>query len=195
MRSRWTARGERAHRVAETLLGGDSFSGWGVRTVASSELRYNPMAYHNGSVWPHDNAIIGAGLARYGFKHAALRILAGLFDASLFVDNHRLPELVCGFDRRTGEGPTLYPVACSPQAWASGAPFLLLQAVLGLTIQASRARICFRRPMLPEFLDEVSLRNLRVGKSVVDVTLRRHEREVGVHVTHRDGPADVIVLA
>src|SRR5205814_1662193 len=133
-------------------------------------------AYHNGSVWPHDNAIIGAGLARYGFKHAALRILAGLFDASLFVDSHRLPELFCGFDRRPGEGPTLYPVACSPQAWASGAPFMLLQAVLGLTIQASRARICFRRPMLPEFLDEVSLRNLRVGKSVVDVTLRRHER-------------------
>jgi glycogen debranching enzyme len=186
---------ERGRRVADTLLGIDSFSGWGVRTVSANEIRYNPMAYHNGSVWPHDNALIGAGLARYGFKQAAVRILAGLFDASLFVDHHRLPELVCGFDRRPGEGPTLYPVACSPQAWASGAPFLLLQAALGLTIQASRARVCFRRPMMPDFLDEISLTNLRVGESAVDVVLRRHDREVAVHVTHRDGPADVVVLA
>jgi glycogen debranching enzyme len=153
------------------------------------------MAYHTGSVWPHDNALIGAGFARYGFKQAAARILAGLFDASLFVDHHRLPELMCGFDRRPGEGPTLYPVACSPQAWASGAPFLLLQAVLGLTVQAARARVCFRRPMLPEFLNEISLCNLRVADSAVDVVIRRHGREVTVHVTHRDGPADVVVLA
>src|SRR5262249_43161444 len=112
-----------ALRVAEQLLSVDSFSGWGVRTVTSGESRYNPMSYHNGSVWPHDNAIIASGLARYGLKIAAGRILAGLFDASLFVDLRRLPELFCGFDRRPGEGPTLYPVACAPQAWSAGAPF------------------------------------------------------------------------
>src|SRR6185503_4788148 len=127
---------ERARRVADTLPAEDSFSGWGVLTVSAGEPRYNPMSYHNGSVWPHDNAIIGAGFARYGFIDGAARILAGLFDASLFVDASRLPELFCGFDRRPGEGPTLYPVACSPQSWAAAAPFLLLQACLGLSIDA-----------------------------------------------------------
>src|SRR5205823_2033432 len=122
---------ERALRVARTLLSHDSFSGWGIRTVAAREARYNPMSYHNGSIWPHDNAPIAAGLARYGLKDEALRVMNAMFDASLFFDMHRLPELFCGFERRAGEGPTLYPVACAPQAWAAAAIFLLLQACLG----------------------------------------------------------------
>src|SRR5262249_31125702 len=112
---------ERAVRVARTLLGPESFSGWGVRTLATTEARYNPMSYHNGSIWPHDNALIALGLSRYGLEEEVLQIMNGLFDASLFLDLHRLPELFCGFVRRPGEGPTLYPVACAPQSWAAAA--------------------------------------------------------------------------
>ncbi|MFQ5749734.1 MAG: glycogen debranching N-terminal domain-containing protein, partial [Planctomycetota bacterium] len=112
---------ERAARTAATLLSDAFFSGWGVRTLAATATAYNPMSYHNGSVWPHDNALIASGLSRYAFKQDGLRILTGLFDASLFLELHRLPELFCGFPRRPGEGPTLYPVACSPQSWAAAA--------------------------------------------------------------------------
>ena len=130
------AQPEHAEAIARTLLSADHFSGWGIRTLAASAPRYNPMSYHDGSVWPHDNALIAAGLARYGDTRAAAAILGGLFDAFRALEDARLPELLCGFDRRRGEPPTLYPTACSPQAWAAGAVFLLLQAVLGLTIDA-----------------------------------------------------------
>jgi glycogen debranching enzyme len=126
------------------------FSGWGIRTIAGAEKRYNPMSYHNGSVWPHDNALIGFGCTQIPDKELACQILAGLFDASIFFDLHRLPELFCGFSREAGRGPTLYPVACSPQAWAAGAVFILLQACLGLTIRASENTIYFFYPRLPE---------------------------------------------
>jgi glycogen debranching enzyme len=136
-----TASRERAAQVAATLLADDSFSGWGVRTVSTRERRYNPMSYHNGSVWPHDSAIVAAGLARYGLRGEAARVLHGLFEASTFVDLHRLPELFCGFERRPCEGPTRYPVACLPQAWAAGSPFLLVQAILGLTVDGARGQL------------------------------------------------------
>src|SRR5262249_46698652 len=139
---------DRAARVARTLLDTPSFSGWGIRTVATGEARYNPMSYHNGSVWPHDNSLIGAGLARYRWKEAVVKILGGLSDSSLFIDLHRMPELFCGFPRRPGEGPTLYPVACSPQAWAAGSVFLLLQACLGLRVEAAIGRLCLDYPLL-----------------------------------------------
>jgi glycogen debranching enzyme len=185
---------DRAARVARVLLDDRSFSGWGVRTVAEGEARYNPMAYHNGSVWPHDNALIGAGLARYGLNDAAMKVLAGTFDASLFMDLHRLPELFCGFPRRPGEGPTLYPVACSPQAWAAAAVFQLLQACLGLRVDAPAARVSFHYPELPEFLREVHIRGLRVGEASVDVRLEQHGRDVGVNVLGRSGHLEVMVL-
>src|SRR5262249_27503072 len=122
----------RARRVAGTLLSPASFSGWGVRTVAASEARYNPMAYHNGSVWPHDNALIALGLARYGLAEEALAIWAGLFEAGLYFDLHRMPELFCGFPKDPGEGPVGYPVACSPQAWSAASVFLLFPACRAL---------------------------------------------------------------
>ncbi len=118
--------------VARRLLHPELFSGWGIRTIAASEARYNPMSYHNGSVWPHDNAMIAAGFSRYGLKEEALRRMVGLFDASVFIDLHRLPELICGLARVAGQGPTLYPVACSPQAWATGAIFLSVRTLLGI---------------------------------------------------------------
>src|SRR5262249_54797491 len=182
-----TASQEHAAKLAATLVDARSYSGWGLRTVAASEIRYNPMSYHNGSVWPHDNAIIAYGLARYGFKSAAARVLTGLFDASLFVDLHRLPELFCGFPRGAGQGPTVYPVACAPQAWAAGSVFLLLEACLGLSINHSQKQICFHYPVLPEYLQTVRLRKLRVGDAAVDLSLERHPHVVGVKVLRREG--------
>ena len=151
------------------------------------------MSYHNGSVWPHDNALIAAGLDRYGLKEPALRILTGLFDASLFVDMNRLPELFGGFSRRPREGPTLYPVACAPQAWASGAIYLLLQACLGITISARENRVLFRNPVLPPFLEKLRIRDLRVGESVLDLELRRHPDDVGIQVVRREGDIEVVI--
>jgi glycogen debranching enzyme len=182
---------EYARRVADTLLGDGSFSGWGVRTLDMEEVRYNPMAYHNGSVWPHDNAIIAAGLARYGCNEGIHKIMSGLFDASLFFDLQRLPELFCGFGRRAGEAPTLYPVACSPQAWAAGAVFLLLQTCLGLSIQANQSTVCLTSPSLPEFVSEVHIDNLRVGSGTVGLVMDRAFRGIGVE--RRVGEATIVL--
>ncbi|WP_394841348.1 amylo-alpha-1,6-glucosidase [Pendulispora brunnea] len=186
-----------AERAAKTLLEPASFSGWGVRTVAKGEARYNPMSYHNGSIWPHDNALIAMGLARCGFKDKTQRILGALFDASMFMDLHRLPELFCGFARRPNEGPTLYPVACSPQAWASASVFYLLQACLGLSFRPTpnpdRARLSFDHPRLPDFLNRVEIRRLRVGNGTIDIDLQRHARDVGVNVLNKEGDIEVSV--
>ncbi len=171
----------------------ESFNGWGVRTVAATETRFNPMAYHNGSVWPHDNALIAAGMAAYGFKQGALKILGGLFDASLFLGLHRLPELLCGFPRRPGEGPTLYPVACSPQTWSSVAVFLLLQSCLGLRIEAIRSRLSFSQPVLPPFLEHIEMKNLRIGDATVDLLLERHPKDVGINILRQQGQVEVVV--
>jgi glycogen debranching enzyme len=186
---------EHAHRVATTLTDETSFSGWGIRTVATCEARYNPMSYHNGSIWPHDNSLIGSGFARYDLKGSAAMVLAGLMDASIFFDLHRLPELFCGFPRRPGESPTLYPVACAPQAWASGAVFLLLEACLGLDVFAPERRLVFSKPFLPQFLPQISIRDLKIGDASVDLLLTRHdEGDVGVNVLRRNGTLDVVVL-
>ncbi|MDH7499223.1 MAG: amylo-alpha-1,6-glucosidase, partial [candidate division NC10 bacterium] len=183
---------EHARRIASTLMGEDFFSGWGIRTVASSEIRFNPSSYHNGSVWPHDNALIAYGFARYDLKESVLRVLAGLFDASLFLDLHRLPELFCGFPRRPGQGPTLYPVACSPQAWAAASVFLLLHACLGLTIDAPHSRICFDHPLLPQFLQEVQITGLKVKEASVDLLIQRRERGVAINILDRRGHVQIV---
>jgi glycogen debranching enzyme len=191
----WTGIAEQKHglRTAKTLVGEEFFNGWGVRTVAATETRFNPMAYHNGSVWPHDNALIAAGMASYGFKQGALKILGGLFDASQFLELHRLPELLCGFSRRPGEGPTLYPVACSPQTWSSVAVFLLLQSCLGLRIEAPRARLSFSQPVLPPFLEHIEIKNLRIGEAAVDLSLERHAKDVGINILRREGRVEIVV--
>ncbi|HJS67483.1 MAG TPA: amylo-alpha-1,6-glucosidase [Nitrospiraceae bacterium] len=191
----WTGIAGQKHgmRTAKTLVGEEFFNGWGVRTVAATETRFNPMAYHNGSVWPHDNALIAAGMASYGFKQGVLKILCGLFDASLFLDLHRLPELMCGFSRRAGEGPTLYPVACSPQTWSSVALFLLLQSCLGLRIEAPRARLSFSQPVLPPFLEHIQIKNLRIGEAEVDLSLERHAKDVSINILRREGHIEIVV--
>ncbi|KAB7624004.1 amylo-alpha-1,6-glucosidase [Alkalilimnicola sp. S0819] len=184
---------DKARRVADTLLARETFSGWGIRTVAKGSARYNPMSYHNGSVWPHDTAMIAAGLARYGFKEEVLRLMTGLFDTALAVDLKRLPELFCGFTRLPGQGPTLYPVACLPQAWASGAVFQLLQACLGLEFDAPRQRLCFNNPQLPDYIPSLQIRQLQLGEACVDLALRRHPRHVSVNVQNKRGPLEIIV--
>jgi glycogen debranching enzyme len=189
------ARADHAATVATTLLAPDLFSGWGIRTVSRREIRYNPMSYHNGSVWPHDNALIAVGLARIGAKGAVNRIFSALFDAATHMDLHRLPELFCGFQRARNRGPTRYPVACAPQAWASAAPFCLLQAALGLEIDPAAEQLRLRNPRLPKFLDEVILRNLQVGESSVDIAVQRDGEAVSVSVLRALGAIEVSVLA
>lgn len=183
---------EHARRVAETLMSDELFSGWGVRTLADSERRYNPMSYHNGSIWPHDNAMIAVGLARYGLKSGVEKIMTGMFEVSLVLDFHRLPELFCGFVRRPGQGLTRYPVACNPQAWAAGSAFMALQACLGLSIIASEHKIVFNYPILPEFIDKMQIKNLKVGNASVDLLLRRHDLDVGITVNRRVGKVEVV---
>jgi glycogen debranching enzyme len=187
-------REHRSGAVVGNLFSHEGFSGWGVRTIATSEARYNPMSYHNGSVWPHDNALIAAGLSRYGYRAHALRVLEALFDASLFMDLNRLPELFCGFPRRPRQGPTLYPVACSPQSWASGATFLLLQSVLGLSVDAPGRRLVLRQPVLPARLQWLELRGIRVGDATLDLELVRHEDDVTVRLLKREGRAEIVVV-
>ena len=183
----------RALRVAQTLLGPSCFSGWGIRTLGLSEPHYNPMSYHNGSVWPHDNGLIALGLARYGHKQATAQIFKAMFDAASYMELRRLPELFCGFLRRMHNAPTQYPVACSPQAWASATLLALLQACLGLELKDSNSEISFYRPTLPDFLDRLHLRNLRLTCGSADVLLQRHGRDVAVTQTRRDGDVSVVV--
>jgi len=184
---------DHAALVAQTLLGKDFFTGWGVRTVAHGESRYNPLSYHNGSVWPHDNAIVVSGLAKYGFRQLAGQILLGLLDTSSQVDLHRLPELFCGLERRHGEGPTLYPVACSPQAWAAGAVFMMVEACLGMTVDGVNRRVLFDHPCLPRGIPQLWIRGLAIGNSSVDFLFKRRGYSVGVQVLEKNDDVEVIV--
>jgi glycogen debranching enzyme len=188
------AKPERAGKVADTLLRPQFFSGWGIRTVASDQPCYNPMSYHNGSIWPHDNALIALGLARYGRKSAVERIFKGLFEAAVYMDMRRLPELFCGFQRRRNRGPTSYPVACAPQAWASATPFTLIEASLGLEFDPIGHEIRLRNPRLPAFLDWVILRNLQLQHSSVDLKVHGRASDVSVEIIARRGQARVSVL-
>jgi glycogen debranching enzyme len=188
------ARRDRAKLVADGLLSPRFFSGWGIRTVARGEARYNPMSYHNGSVWPHDNALIALGFARYGFKRSVGQVMQGVFEAATYMDLRRLPELFCGFQRERRRGPTLYPVACAPQAWASATPFSLIDAALGLEFCPQTDEIHLRNPRLPPFLDWVILRNLQVGGSGIDLRVRRHADDVSLEVLQARGKIQASVI-
>ena len=184
---------EKALRVAESLLSEDVFSGWGIRTIGAKERRYNPMSYHNGSVWPHDNALTAYGLAAYGFTGHFNRVFGGIFDAALRSDLQRLPELFCGFHRRNGVAPTQYPIACSPQTWASGSLIFMLQASLGIYFEADKKMVIFKRPELPNFLTSVYLRNLQAGpRRSVDILISRYGEDVTLEALRK--PEDVHLL-
>ncbi len=185
---------DRAARVAQGLFQPDFFTGWGIRTLSGRERRFNPASYHNGSVWPHDNAVVGLGLARYARAQEALALTTALFDAASHMHLRRLPELFCGFERKRGKAPTLYPVACAPQAWAAVAPYALLQACLGVEIDCAASRLVMRGPRLPASLDWLSIKRLQVGEARVDLMVRRHDSSVAVSLVSRDGTAEVEVL-
>ena len=179
---------ERAARVGEKLLTAGFLTGWGLRTLALDSVRYNPMSYHNGSVWPHDTAICAAGMSRYGHRASAAVVLESLFQAASHFDL-RLPELFCGFSRRAGEPPIAYPVACMPQAWAAGSVFMVLQACLGVEIDGWTNKVMLTRPHLPQGVDRVALRGLELGDLRVDVRLARtdsQQREPTVATSHPD---------
>jgi glycogen debranching enzyme len=192
----FTGIGSKDHcRAIITELESKSFySEWGVRTIAAGEARYNPMSYHNGSVWPHDNALIAWGLSGERDKALLGKIITGLFDASIFFDLHRMPELFCGFPRRPGEAPTLYPVACAPQAWAAGAVFLILQSCLGMQIDAPNTVIRFAYPMLPESVPYVRMKGIKVGSAEVALEITRNEKTVSIAILDRNGEVDIVVV-
>jgi glycogen debranching enzyme len=184
---------QHAGTAASSLMAEHSFCGWGVRTVAACEARYNPMSYHNGSVWPHDNAMIALGFSHYGLQDYVAKILEGLYEASRRIELHRLPELFCGFHRRPDtDGPTLYPVACSPQAWASGSVYMLLEACLGLSVRGPERQICFTNPSLPSNLSEVRMHNLRVGDASADFLIRREGPAVEVEILRKTGNVEIV---
>jgi glycogen debranching enzyme len=185
---------DRAAKVAEMLGGEAMYSGWGVRTLGAGEVLFNPMSYHNGSIWPHDNAMIAMGLTRYGHRDLALRIFSDMFDAANFLELRRMPELFCGFERRPGEGPTLYPIACLPQAWAAGAVFMLLRAALGLQIDGATREVTFADPILPEWLQWLRIEHLTINGASVDLLCERHPHDVGISVLKRQGNIRVVHL-
>ncbi|MEX0588780.1 MAG: glycogen debranching N-terminal domain-containing protein [Cyanobium sp.] len=195
----WTGLASKAgaSAIARQLLAPSSFNGWGIRTLDAGEARYNPMSYHNGSVWPHDNALIAQGLARYGHTAEAMRVLAGLFDTAQAMPLFRLPELFCGFPRQPDEGPTHYPVACSPQAWASGSLFGLLEAITGMGIghnqESGRVEVIFRNPVLPERINLLEIHGLRLGEEEIDLQLHRGEMDTSVLVKRRSSGVDVVI--
>jgi len=183
---------EHAKLVAFTLMSPESFSGWGIRTVGSSQARYNPMSYHNGSIWPHDNALIAAGFRRYRLPSLAADLLHGLYEASRHIELQRMPELFCGFHKREdGSGPTLYPVACAPQAWAAGSAFLMVSAALGINVVPDKPQIRIHDPALPAVLDELRIHNLQVGTASADLIFRRHGKRIDVEIPACRGDIDI----
>jgi glycogen debranching enzyme len=185
---------ERAGLVAAQLLGTDFYSGWGVRTVARGEARYNPMSYHNGSIWPHDNAMLAQGLAKYGAKRGVILIFESLIRAASYLDHRRIPELYCGFARRPGRGPTLYPAACSPQAWAAAAPFSLIQSMLGLEFRPEAAEIRLNNPVVPALAGAITLRNVRLGKASADFTVHPSPGGIALEVLRTQGDLRISLI-
>ena len=183
-----------AASVARRLMEPDMFCGWGIRTLSSRSPAYNPMSYHNGSIWPHDNAIAAAGFKRYGFDDAAERIAGALFDVASGARDYRLPELYCGFDREGSSFPVAYPVACIPQAWAAAAPFMLLQAMLGISARAPEGTLKINRPALPGWLSRLELHDLRIGGSRVSLAFERDGKITGASLLKRSGPIKVNVV-
>jgi glycogen debranching enzyme len=183
----------RAPIVARRLMADDMFTGWGVRTLAGGERLYNPMSYHNGSVWPHDTAIAAVGMRRYGMNEPFITLTTGLFEATLQFENMRMPELFCGFPRVDGYGPTQYPVACAPQAWAAGVVFMLIAAMLGLSPDAADNQLTLNRPRLPGWLSWIELRNLRLRDSRMTLRASQGQDGAAIEMLSRSGDAELVV--
>ncbi|MFP5341459.1 MAG: glycogen debranching N-terminal domain-containing protein [Candidatus Limnocylindria bacterium] len=184
---------ERAAAVVDRLLGPSMFSGWGIRTYAADQPGYNPIGYHTGTVWPHDTALIAAGLKRYGFDDGSNRLVGRVLEAAQQFADYRLPELFCGFDREETSAPVPYPVACSPQAWAAGAPYLFLTTMLGMHAHADRAELELVHPSLPEWLTKVTIHGLRIGDATVDLLFHRWRGATSAEVLRKTGDLSVTI--
>jgi glycogen debranching enzyme len=188
-------RADRARAVAQRLMQGDLHSGWGWRTLASSERVFNPMSYHRGSVWPHDNSLIAHGLCLYDMPKAALHTLTTLFQAAVHFRDNRLPELFCGMQRRDRDAPVNYPVSCSPQAWASGAVLFILTSVLGIRPSAANGELNIVNPALPDWLDQLEVRNMRIGNSRVGLDFTRRGERTFCNVVDVEGEKLLVNVA
>jgi glycogen debranching enzyme len=184
---------DKAGLTAASLMTDEMFNGWGVRTLSAQELYYNPLGYHIGTVWPHDNSIIASGFKRYGFDAAALRIFVGMVEAAMHFDGHRLPELFCGFRRDDYGIPVPYPVACQPQAWAAGTMPYLLKTLLGLEPEGFENRLRIVRPVLPDFVNQVVIHRLKIGSARADLKFERVADRIEVRVLKEDGKLDLVV--
>jgi len=185
---------DKAEAVADHLAGGDMFNGWGIRTLSHKERRYNPIGYHLGTVWPHDNSIIAAGFRRYGFDQQAVQVLQSIVSAGQNFEHARLPEVFGGFSRHEFAVPVRYPVACHPQAWAAGSVPFMMSSLLGLTADAFNKRLRVVRPMLPSFVNELDFRRIKIGDSTIDLRFERaSDGGVNVDVVKRSGSIKVEV--
>lgn len=187
---------EQANQVITQLMSADLFSGWGIRTLSAGCMAYNPMSYHNGSIWPHDNAMIARGFATLNRNDLVERIFTGLFESARHMYYRRLPELFCGFRKeegKEGDPPVRYVVACSPQAWAAASMYSLIQSLLNMTPDAQRKTLSIKSPSLPSFMDYLQINNLQVGNASVDLDFRRTNKVVTVDVRNRQGELDIIV--
>jgi glycogen debranching enzyme len=186
---------ERARIVSQRMMQDDMFSGWGWRTMSQQEQVFNPLSYHRGSVWPHDNSLIAHGMSLNEFREPALRVLSSLFEAALEFRDSRLPELFCGVQRRPYDEPVHYPVSCSPQAWASGSIFLILSSVLGIRPSAHRKELNIIEPLLPEWLDHLHIRNLKIGNSCVGLDFTRRDQRTFCNVVDISGDKLLVNVA
>lgn len=187
---------EKARSVAERLQALDMFSGWGIRTLSSKSPAYNPIGYHTGSVWPHDNALTAMGLRSLGRVEQALEVAQGLFDMTLLQPYERPPELFCGYERNSqSDRPVQYAVACSPQAWATGSIFQLLQMMLNLVPDAPNNQLRIIDPALPESINKLSLNNLRIGATLLDLEFERSGSSTACRVMKKRGNLRVIIEA
>ena len=178
---------DEAQRMSVRFMEPDFFSGWGIRTLSAAHPAFNPMSYHNGSVWPHDNAIVVLGMALYGHARSALPVVRAIYEAGVQTEYQRLPELYCGMTRGRGHRSVAYPVSCSPQAWASGSLFMLLQAMLGIYAEAPARVLHVRDPVLPDFLNDLTVSGLAVGRTRVSLQFRRHGRRTLANLLSLDG--------
>lgn len=186
---------ERARAITQRFMQPDMFSGWGLRTISRDERVFNPLSYHRGSIWPHDNSIAAHGMALYEFRDAALTVFTGLAQAALNFRDYRLPELFCGIQRREQDEPVQYPVSCSPQSWASGAIFLLLTSVLGIRPSAPRKELTIVNPSLPDWLDYLNIRNLHIGGSRVGLDFTRRGTRTFCNVVDVEGDKLMVNVA
>ncbi len=186
---------EKARSVAERLRAPDLFSGWGIRTLSSLSPAYNPMGYHIGSIWPHDNALIAMGLRSLGLIDQAIEVAQALTDMTFYQPYQRPPELFCGYEREADNSPVRYPVACSPQAWATGSIFQLLQMTVNLVPDAPSNYLRVIDPTLPESINHLSLHNLRIGSTLVDLEFERSGTTTACRVTKKRGNLRVVIEA